>query len=290
LRNRYQAYARAIGKPDLLHAHVALEAGAAARRIAKEMRLEYVVTEHSSEILNGVKDARRKAAARKVYEGARSVIAVSDLLAERISDICPTAPIRVIPNLVRDSVFELGRATVQNVGKLVVVSIGGLVPGKRTQDAIAAIGGLPDTLKPRVEYHIVGEGPENKRLKTLAHERGVRTQFHGALPHHDAMQLLSGADLLVHPSGYETFGLAIAEGLALGIPVVATRCGGPESFVISKVGRLVAVGDVSAMRESIREILESRKDWSLQRGAIANIARRRFHETVVAAAISEEYQ
>jgi glycosyltransferase involved in cell wall biosynthesis len=290
LRSRYHAYVKAVHKPDILHAHVALEAGRVARRLAAETGLEYIITEHSSEIINGLKDPQRAAAAREVYQGARRVIAVSDGLAQRISDIAPTARIIVIPNLVRESTFRLKRSGVQNEEALVVCSIGGLVPGKRTNDAIAAIAGLPVSLKSRIQYHIVGEGAERQRLMRQARDCGVRTHFHGNLPNRKAMQLLSEADVLLHASGYETFGLVIAEAMALGVPVVATRSGGPESFVTAETGRLVAVGDIPALRDSLREILETRNRWASKRDEISDFARGRFHEKAVAAAIIEEYK
>jgi glycosyltransferase involved in cell wall biosynthesis len=53
-----------------------------------------------------------------------------------------------------------------------------------------------------------------------------------------------GADLLVHTAKCEPFGMGIIEAMATGLPVVATRCGGPEEIIINgETGYLCNVGD-----------------------------------------------
>jgi glycosyltransferase involved in cell wall biosynthesis len=64
--------------------------------------------------------------------------------------------------------------------------------------------------------------------------------------------------LLVAPSRSETFGSVLIEALACGIPVVSTRCGGPEDFVTDEVGRLVPKEDETALAEAIAETLDQR--------------------------------
>ena len=289
LGNRYAAYEQSMGRPDILHAHAALEAGPAARRIAARIGREYVVTEHSSEILLARLTPERKAAAREVYADAHRVIAVSSALADRISDICPSARITVVGNLVREAVFAL-RTREGRVGeRLMVVSIGGLDPGKRTAQALEALAGLPAGLRGKIDFHIVGDGPQRARLEALARASELATRFHGKLPHAEAMALLAGADLLVHASSFETFGIVLAEAMALGIPVVATRCGGPEDFVTDRSGLLVPVDDVDALRAAIRQVLEDLETWKSRSSDISADARARFHETAVGAAVMETY-
>lgn len=290
LCNRYAAYVRVLGRPDILHAHVALAAGQAARRIAADTGLGYVVTEHSSEILNGMASARKRRAAAAVYADARCVLAVSSGLADSIRSICPTANIRVVGNLVREAVFALRKQPADSRSRVIVVSIGSLSPNKRTHDAIAALAGLPLPLRDQIEHWIVGDGPARDALAAQAAAGGVRTIFHGNMAHDRTMQLLADADLLLHASEYETFGIVVAEAMALGVPVVATRCGGPESFVNGTTGVLVPVGDVDALRCAVIGIVKDRNAWKARSAAIAQYARDRFHESNVVSAIIESYR
>lgn len=289
LKNRFGAYMAERGKPDVLHAHAGLETGSVTRSIGQLAGLPYVVTEHSSEVLNGISDERRHSIAADVYRDAHRVLAVSDCLASRIADICPEARIVVVPNLVRDFVFRMRREEPFDHGRLRVVSIGGLVAGKRTQDAIEALSALPASMRARVEHHIVGDGPDRRALERAASAGGVRTHFHGRQPHSRAMELLAQADLFLHASAFETFGVVIAEAMALGVPTIATRAGGSDRLVTEATGRMVDVGDVRAMTRGIADILCAIDEWSTKRESISRVAFERFHETVVAKAIVEAY-
>lgn len=289
LQNRFKAYVRTYGRPDILHAHVALETGPAARGIATMTGLDYVLTEHSTEILNGCLTPHRRAIARAVYADARSVIAVSPILADRILDICPSANVRVIGNLIRDDVFALRRPNFETDGRIRVATIGALVPHKRVRNVIAALMDFPPPLKERIDYAVIGDGPERGMLEAAVREAGIRATFHGNLPHDHAMALLASMDLLIHASAYETFGVVLAEAMALGLPVVATRCGGPEGIVTDETGALVPVDDVEALGLATRAILQDLDGWRARRAAISQRAHDLYHETSIASAIAETY-
>jgi L-malate glycosyltransferase len=223
LRNRYRAYAQEFGKPDVLHAHVALEAGHVARTIGQEVGLPYVVTEHSSEILLNKLSPDRIRMAQQTYSEAKAVIAVSAALAERIVEICPRANVSVIGNLVPEAVFRMRQPDAPPLVPIEIVSIGSLTTGKRFCNAIEALAQLPELHRQNINYTVIGDGPERNALERLAHVRGVNIDFTGNLAHGEAMQRLARAHIFLHPSAFETFGVVVAEALALGVPVVATK-------------------------------------------------------------------
>lgn len=82
---------------------------------------------------------------------------------------------------------------------------------------------------------------KDKKLIALTKKLGVERQvrFLGELTRKQVKQEISESDAFVLSSEYETFGVVLVEALALGKPVIATKCGGPESIVISEVGYLV---------------------------------------------------
>ncbi len=55
--------------------------------------------------------------------------------------------------------------------------------------------------------------------------------------------------LLFYLSEYETFGVVLVEALALGKPVIATKCGGPESIVTPEVGYLISKNSEKEMTD-----------------------------------------
>ena len=81
------------------------------------------------------------------------------------------------------------------------------------------------------------------------------------------------ADVYVHPTRAESFGLTVAEAMACGTPVVASRVGGiPEVIAEGESGLLVDVGDASQLAASIVSLLQdaARRD-ALGRAAAQRI-------------------
>jgi glycosyltransferase involved in cell wall biosynthesis len=108
------------------------------------------------------------------------------------------------------------------------------------------------------QLQIIGDGP--LRAKT---ERFVRstpdTVYVGPIPYGESLAArYTLADVLALPSRNETFGLAILEALASGLPVVAIDQGGPSSLLHPQVGALAAPGDASDFAGKIAQVLASR--------------------------------
>ena len=117
-------------------------------------------------------------------------------------------------------------------------------PLKGLDVIIEALPLLADGGKTR--FLIVGgdenSGSEIARLRGVAERLGVagRVTFAGAVSQDELPAYYSAADVCVLPSYYESFGLAALESLACGTPVVASRVGGPMSFIVDEVnGHLV---------------------------------------------------
>ena len=96
----------------------------------------------------------------------------------------------------------------------------------------------------------------------------------------DCAELMARSDFFVLPSHGETFGLAVAEAICMGLPVITTRGTACEEFVTADDCVLVNIGDVSSLVAGIRDMLARHNGFD--RRAIAERARRRFsHEAMV---------
>ena len=84
-----------------------------------------------------------------------------------------------------------------------------------------------------------------------------QVRFHGTVPLAELVKLYQAADLLVLPSVWqESYGLPVAEAMASGTPVLATRSGGvPELVEDGVTGRLVPRLDPDALTQALREML-----------------------------------
>jgi glycosyltransferase involved in cell wall biosynthesis len=113
---------------------------------------------------------------------------------------------------------------------------------------------------------ILGEGPERQTLEQLAASLGVaeRVDFRGYL--NEPWPVFREAKMLALASHTEAFGNVLVEAMAHGLPVVATRCGGPEEVLAEgRYGRLVAVGDDRALARAIDETLAEPGDPATRR-------------------------
>lgn len=109
---------------------------------------------------------------------------------------------------------------------------------------------------PTLEIWGSGGREYSRLLKNLADELGIadHVRFMGYTSNID--EILPEYDVLVVPSRSESFSLVVAEGMAVGVPVVATRCGGPEEIIDQETnGILVDVGDYEGIARAIRKIL-----------------------------------
>ncbi len=111
-------------------------------------------------------------------------------------------------------------------------------------------------VKARVDFVIIGKGPDLEGLQSEARDFGVgpRVHFQGFLDEPRKRQLIAQADLFVYPASFEPTGVAVLEAMDLGCPVVATSVGGlPE--ILEEAGRLVPPGDSEAVARAIDELM-----------------------------------
>jgi len=282
-------------KPDIVHAHFAVYYGmAAARNMARLPGTALVVTEHASEIiLNEVSPYSMKCM-RLTYDAADAVIAVSGHLSARIRELTGTEAV-IVPNMFNDSLFfpatspattsvstKASPVTYPAKAHFSFVSVGHLVLGKGMERLIESYARAFGA-DPRYSLTILGEGPERRSLEAKVTTLGLgsRVRMLGSIPRTEIAATLRGSDCFVTASEYETFGLACVEALASGLPVVATRCGGPEDFVGERNGLLVDVGDVEGMAEAMKFIAGKR--GRIDRAAIAATVARFSSSSVIAA-------
>lgn len=130
------------------------------------------------------------------------------------------------------------------------------------------------------ELHIVGSSFTRAEKKYEARLKcqfaTVKAVWHGHKNRDEINQLLNECDVMVHPAIFlEVFGLTIAESLAVGCPVVATRCGGPEIQIQDGVnGLLVPPNDADALRAALQHLIDSPaliQKMSLQSGLVRSI-------------------
>jgi len=97
------------------------------------------------------------------------------------------------------------------------------------------------TCEQTVELEVFGAGPEQAALTEQAERLGLsdRVTFHGFVPQEQTARRLAQLDGLVLPSLYECGGAVVLEAMASGLPVIATRWGGPADYLDDSCGVLI---------------------------------------------------
>jgi glycosyltransferase involved in cell wall biosynthesis len=168
----------------------------------------------------------------------------------------------VVPNTIDMSRFAPRRESA--LGPVRLVFIGRLVSLKGCDVLLEALR-LPALDAMQWTLTVAGSGPEEPALHRSAAGMRGRVTFLGYQPPTHVPAILSNADIFILPSIKESFGVVAIEALAAGVPVVATRCGGPEDFINEGVGRLVAAGSAEALAEGICWMLENYETFRPQK-------------------------
>lgn len=193
------------------------------------------------------------------YSKADGIIVPSRLAAQTLIDLgLPGKKIHVIRYPVE--IPALGRPAARD--EVRCVAVGRLVAKKAPLIVLEAFRAA-STAEPNLTLDLVGDGPlmADVRAYVAAQALDGRVRVHGRLDHSVTLNLLRGADILLHhavtaPNG-DTEGqpLAVLEAMAAGLAVVATdHAGIPEIVTDHVTGRLVAEHDAAAMTAAILDL------------------------------------
>lgn len=256
-RRNFNLAQKKFGKIDLIHAHVSYPGGYIASLLAKQHGIPYVLTEHMSPFPfpNLMRSGIPVPEISKAFNESAASIAVSPSLADRIESFGYPRP-NVIPNVVDERNFTPGHSSSD---KFIFFTLCGITEQKGIDHLLEAIA-LWNPPANKFEFRIGGEGPMKAIYQAKAKGLGIadRVLWLGAVSRDQAPILFRDCHIFVLPSRHETFGVVYAEAIACGKPIIATRCGGPESIVNEENGQLVDVADVTGLAHAMHSMAN---DW-----------------------------
>jgi glycosyltransferase involved in cell wall biosynthesis len=212
--------------------------------------------------LLGIKRVGFRLAYRSGGRMADGFVAVSDDVADAVRATYrpPRDRLFVIPNGVdldryrgpaeREAVrHELGL----DAGARLIIVVAKLYAQKGHAALLDALSATSP--QPQDAVLLLGEGPEREHLERMVRDRGLSmVRFLGNRP--DVPRLLAASDLFVLPSLWEGLPMALLEGMAAGLPVVATDVAGSRQVVRNgRDGILVPPGDAAALASAMAAVL-----------------------------------
>lgn len=246
----FQEYAKNFGMPDIIHVHSLIAAGNIALEIKTKYQIPYVVTEHSSAFARGLIQENEIKNLEKIVSAADYNIAVSEPFSNLLNSFFGLETWNYIPNIVNNDFLNANIEEPKETFKYLSISL--LAEKKAVDNLITAFSDITNKI-PNAVLHIGGDGPERVNLQKLVSELNLESKvvFLGRLSRERVKLEMANSSVFVLPSRHETFGVVLVEALALGKPVIATKCGGPESIVNEKVGKLVKVDDISELSKAM---------------------------------------
>lgn len=250
-----RVYTNKQEKPDVIHAHFT-DMGYISSFLSQKKGIPLIITEHSSIMNQRVIDPSVLHCATVGYNCASVVVAVSKSLSVSIKTHTGIESI-VVPNMIMSDIFSKVRKVNHNGFRIVTTS--NLIPLKRTINLVKAVGNL--CAKFSITLDVIGDGPLKRDLVSYVkgHDLEKHIKFHGYLPSREMAKLYSFADCFALVSTSETFGVVLVEAMMAGMPVIATKCGGPEDFVNEENGILVDVDDICQLEDAILQIMHRNK-------------------------------
>ena len=266
LERRAVSEAIALAAPDIVHVHWSYEFALA----ALDQPFPHLITCHDSPgaVLRHTRNAYRAVRylmAQQVFRRGREFTTVSDYMAQALAPALGHVP-QVIPNPVAAAVLALGRARTAPQTRRVAMVCNGWDRLKNPEPALQAFAQWR-AAQPLAELHLYGEGfGAGQTAQRWAAAQGISAgmQFHGRLAHSVLITRLAQADVLLHPSLEESFGVVLAEAMGLGLPVVAGQDSGAVPWVLgadstghSEAGILVQVRSPKAILAALELVFDT---------------------------------
>jgi glycosyltransferase involved in cell wall biosynthesis len=254
------------GVPNMVHLHMLFRNYIAYTKIYRKYIPQYMLTEQWSGYLHGSYESLgfyRKTFYKKAFANAYFVTAVSNRLSAALKKYFTIQnPIIILPNIAE--VAPKIKPVAENEFRILVVA--DLV------DQVKNITGVIEALKnaniaKKIHFTLVGDGDDRDLIHKKAAELDTEkctVNLMGRLENPAVLEVMQQNHILITNSRHETFSMVTAEALLAGMPVICTRCGGPEEFVDETNGILIDVDDTKALTGAIEKMSLSYASYSPQ--------------------------
>lgn len=276
------------GVPDIIYSQFFVNT-AFAVSIKEKLGLPIVGIEHLARFNQPVLSKFDEELASYAFNGSDKIIAVANTLAQNIKNRFGK-DCEVVHNMYGP---EFGNITTfpkwEKNKPLVFITVGSLVYRKGFDMLIKAFS-LAHLPLDKWELRIVGWGEEKDNLEKLINDTGLSANIKllGKKDKKEIVEELSTSNVFVLPSRNENFSVAILEGLSMGLPVLATECGGIRECLTEKNGIIVPVDDIQRMADAIKYIMANYDNYN--RNDIRNDCKNRFSPEAIAAQLTRIFE
>lgn len=272
--------------PDVIHVQSSAWAGIVVSEISFKFNIPYVVSEqksiffHEKFPFNNIIESRIASA----FDKASGIIANSGKMKIALSKYSKNE-IVIIPNLVDVDIFKLSKNKKNK--NFTFITVGNLIPVKGYDILIKAFS---EILKHNddVFLSIVGKGKESDSLMKLSKDYGIEKfiDFKGYKTKEELVLEYNNSTAYISSSRMETFGMTLIEAMSCGLPVVATKSGGPNDIVNETNGYLAEVENASSLQANMQLMIDNIANFDAAKIRASVVAN--YSEKVVSEALEKQ--
>ena len=223
-------------KFNLIHAHTLLPSGFVAYKLSKKWRIPFIVTSHGMDFYRCLPDVNKYR--HIVLSKSNYIIAVSNNYAKQISEYNSKANVKVIENSYNMEIFyKINKSDARNklsisLNNKILISTGNFVKSK---GHIYLLQAMNEVIKkyPDIKLYIIGGGMLWKKYNEFIKKNNLLNNVYllDEISQRELALWNNAADIFVFPSISESFGVALIEAMACGIPVIVADSEGPTEII-----------------------------------------------------------
>lgn len=269
-------------KPDVIHSNIGYPGAFWGWCLSLFTKKPWILSEHTL-LNNNFRSPVHRWFTVKYLTKANAVTTVSHFSAKIIQEITGKKAF-VIPNIIRFDLF-----TENQIPKKAEVHIGFLGSKFFAKKGLKVLLSALSRAEGNFILHIGGNDADLSNYQKHAESLGInhKCMWHGEVLRNQVPTFMNQIDFFVNTSLFESFGMAIAEAMACGLPVVCTSNGGPADFVNDTNGLLVPAENEAELSKALSQMIKNCKEYDPEK--IKNQVRIRFSESTFCNSILEVY-
>ena len=287
---RFLSHSKKFDLPDVVHCHGSFFGGAVGIYASKFFKKKLIFTEHSRQLTNYLlpKEVNYY---KSLLKNSSKVIALSNDFKNyfRESYQINNNKIEIIPNMIPRIFIDHDQKVFKKNKAFTFIFIGMLIDLKKPLDIIKAFSRINQS-EIDSQLKIIGVGNQRSKCNELVNKLSLadRVSFYDTLSRENTLKKIAESHCLCSVSTTESFGMSILEALSLGLPVVATKSGGPQDLINERNGLLVGIGDIDGIANAMKYIFYNYNNFNSE--YIRVDALKRFHPNVISNKLISIYQ
>lgn len=267
------------GKPDIIYSHF-FQNTINGKILKEKMNIPLVAIEHLARFNEEKLDNFSYNGAKYAYKDIDNIITVSASLGKSLQRWFHIPGYTVIHNLYGKE-FGYLRSKNSESGKFIFISTASLVYRKGFDLLIKALS-IANIPRDKWILNIIGWGEEKEKLEKLIKDLDLQDNVFllGKKNKKEVAEQLAKSHVFVLPSRNENFSVSVLEALSMGLPVVATDCGGIRDCINKENGIIVPVDDEKALASALEQVYDNYSRY--QRVAIHEYAKAHYSPEAIA--------